>query len=625
MKVKHVYSYLLSLVLLSDASATSAPLQPKVPSISSSSDIVRTFPKAIKHSRLPGRDSNLKNATNIAKSWDGATLFSFQDEVEANEQTSVSAGIEVTCVTCYVKGLVTAEVGFAGNFSILDAIANFTEEVSAEVENVTSVVIDYLEDQFQDALGNLTTADLDLDFPPLNVSFNADVPEIPAGRLRFRFDGLELYLLLDTVLAAGAEYTLNLYASNTPVGLSVGGETFLGVVLAVDLILAADADIDISSGLHILIADGMAFDLSLFGKEVSHLTFNGGSFEFLPVTAQSASGTLTATLRVGVHAGVSVDLGPLGPAGAGAGAGAEVAVYADLASFTTNITAVPGGDDEDCELRVQQAYELALGVAAGATLEIGPQTWGPDPTASIPIFYTTLADECLRSATPATATATATVVTPVVVSARADGDGDGDMMMTMTVTTLSDVVTFTGVGCAAPGRGAADCPLSLRTTSRVTSATTLVVTVPSGSEATFPATTRDAVPETIPFAENVKLVAATSGSPVSYVPPPPPPSSSSAVTETVGPDGSGAGADGGGSSVDKNLVIGLSVGLGVPFLTAVAAVIYFLMRRHRYAAVSGSDAFRVASSQQYYDEDAHAESKKPTVTTLTTVVESEEN
>lgn len=488
--------------------------------------------------------------------------------------TSIS--IEVTCLTCYVKGLFTAELGFDNDFDIGQAITNFTRDLGAEIENVTSVTTEYLEDQFPSFVANLTD-DLDfseIDFPPLDIDFNVDVPDIPECRLRFQFDDLELYMSMDTVLSVATTYTFNLYSSNTPIGLSIDSETFVGVIASIDLIIGVDASIDMTSGLHIKVDDGMALDLSLFSHNVSSVNLqvalsphdviraldmpltlgisNGASFEFLPVTVQSGSGTLTATLRVGMHAGISQAFGGVGVFPISVGT--EAMVYADLAEFTTNITAVPDGDDSGCELRVQQGYQLALGAAAGLTLAIGPETWGPNPSTQIPIFYTTLADECARSVTRTAAAAI--IPTPTsTLEARAQED--------MTTTTLSTEVTYSGLVCLSTGL--VECPASLRSTRKVTSTTTLVVAVPSGSEATFPATTRDAVQETIPFATNVKSVDATTGSPASYVPPPP--------TTTGSPRGGQGKESGDDESPNIGLIVGLSVGLGVPFLAAVGASI----------------------------------------------------
>lgn len=289
---------------------------------------------------------------------------------------------------------------------------------------------------------------------------------------------------------------------------------------------------------------------------------------------------LSATLRVGLHAGVAVDSDKLGPF-LTASAGTEALVYADLAEFTTNITATTtpdddGGDDKGCRLRVQQVYQLALGAAAGATIAIGPETWGPDPETKIPIYYTTLADECAVSA-PKTTSSGAVVTssispstTPTAIAARADADSE-------TTTTLTSQVVYTGIVCLSPG--ILDCPATLQRTTKVTKTTTLVMTLSDGAAAaSFPATTHDTISKTIPFAtDNVKSIAASTGAPVSYVPPPPPPPPPTPSTtapanpkdpnsNTQSPD-----KDKGANGVNKGLVIGLSVGLGVPFLGGVIA------------------------------------------------------
>ncbi|KAI0516953.1 hypothetical protein F5B22DRAFT_646298 [Xylaria bambusicola] len=612
MKIHSGYSLILSLVLVSDFSTAQETYPLYVPRNPSPPDTLSALAQTLYQTKLSRREKSPKNTTTIAKSWDGATLFSLDGGLPSKGSTSISAGIEVTCTTCYVKGNITAELGFDGDFNFTQAITNFTRDVAEEIGNVTDAAISYLHNETVGFLKNLTD-DLDfsdISFAPLDVDFNVDVPDIPECRLRFQFDDLELYMLIDTVLSAGTTYTLNLYSTNTPLGLSVDSETFVGVIASIDLILGADADINISSGVHIRVDDGMTLDLSLFSQNVTSVTFNGGTFAFLPVTVQTANGVLTARLRFGVHAGVSLESKELSPF-IPVSTGTEVLVYADLAEFTTNITAVPDGDDTDCQLRVQQVYQLALGAAAGATIAIGPETWGPAPSTKIPIFYTTLADECARSATQTTAVTITTTPTPTVV-ARADDD--------MTTTTLSDKVTFTGVSCILTGLD--ECPVSLQSTTKVTSTRTLVVEVPSGSEAAFPATTQDGVSELIPFAENIKTVAATTGSPVSYTPPPPPPTtsspSSSSATTTAGQGGGDEQPQKTSGTDNRPLIIGLSVGLGVPFLAAIVVGIYFAMRRRKYAAVAGAEVFQVVSPQ--HDASNMSFREKKTVTTMITTV-----
>ncbi|KAI1108152.1 hypothetical protein F5Y14DRAFT_445686 [Nemania sp. NC0429] len=609
MWAKHLLRWVLpSLALVSGVTATSEEHGLDVPRMpSSSSDALHALSKRLYHSKLLGRAENPKNAISIARSWDGATLFSLEVEAAVGNRTSVSAGIEVTCVTCYVKGLVTTELGFDDDFDIGQAIKDFANDIGEEFDNVTSVVTDYIHDQAWGFIQNVTGPN-DVSFPPLDIDFNVDVPDIPECRLRFQFDDLELYMLIDIVLSVGTTYTFNIYSSNTPIGFSTGDE-MLGVIVSIDLIIDVNAEVDISSGVHIKVDDGMGLDLSLFSDDVSDVTFNGASFEFLPVTVQSGSGALKATLRIGLYAGIAIsdgfDIFPLSFAAGGM-------VYADVAEFTTNITAVADGDDSGCALRVQQGYQFALGAAAGVMAEIGDVTWAPGTSTQTPIFYTTLADECVWYVTGTAAVAsTDTVPTPAPALLEARQQEDTDTAVMMTTTTLSEDVTYTGQMCLSTGLVA--CPASLRSVRKIKSTRTLVVTVPSGSEATFPATTRDAIGETIPFATNVKSVDATTGIPVSYVPPPPPPSSS-ATTAAGGPgDGSG------GQPPNIPLIVGLSVGLGVPFLAAVVASIYFCFRRRqRYAAVAPADVAHVVSPQSYAD-DAYPRDEKKTMAAAATV------
>jgi hypothetical protein len=83
---------------------------------------------------------------------------------------------------------------------------------------------------------------------------------------------MELYMLLDTILSAGTTYTLNLYSSISPIGLAVGDELQVGVIFSVDLILSVEAEIDISSGFHIKLEDGIAIDIPMFDQNVSSIT-----------------------------------------------------------------------------------------------------------------------------------------------------------------------------------------------------------------------------------------------------------------------------------------------------------------------------------------------------------------
>lgn len=147
-----------------------------------------------------------------------------------------------------------------------------------ELKNVTDTALDqfeaYIEEVAQDIGQDIITfnsTNLPA-WPTLDVELDLDnVAGLPGASIHFEFDNLELYLELDIKLSAGATYTLNLYTSETPEGISVPGVT-IGAVFSVDLILIADAEIDIGSGIHIKLDDGLAFDLEMFNSNVSTVT-----------------------------------------------------------------------------------------------------------------------------------------------------------------------------------------------------------------------------------------------------------------------------------------------------------------------------------------------------------------
>lgn len=78
-------------------------------------------------------------------------------------------------------------------------------------------------------------------------------------------------MLMDATLGLGATYTHNLYTSDTEAGIGFG-DSELGIVFKLDIILAAEGAIDISTGFHLKLQNGLAIDITLFGTNVSQIT-----------------------------------------------------------------------------------------------------------------------------------------------------------------------------------------------------------------------------------------------------------------------------------------------------------------------------------------------------------------
>ncbi|OAG11590.1 uncharacterized protein CC84DRAFT_1182523 [Paraphaeosphaeria sporulosa] len=541
------------------------------------------------------RREDLKGNVTFDRSWDGAVLLKYgaSQSVETgngNASASVSAGVEITCTTCYVKGIASAGLHIADNFDAGKALNKTVASVFTTVDNFTQEVEDYFEDYFKGVARNLDDGVdwHDFAFPPLNYSFDMDIKPIDDVTLNFMFDDLELYLELNTVLGAGATYELNLFTSNTPIGIGVGKDLTLGVVFKVDLLLSVQGEIDISSGLHIKLDNGVGIDIALFSDAVSNVVFNGGQFEFLPVTIEKAGVVLSAILRIGIHSGIEVaapgtpDVTIFNttfgtPAVKG---GIEVGVYANLAEFTTNVTVAP--DDADCEIHVLQEYQIALGAVAGASIVFDTDTWGPVAATSIPIWTTALAEVCAHKPTrPATITAS-----PTATSKPAQKRADENASETVTTKTK---ITHTGVQCQTSVIG--NCPNSLQQTTQTVETRTLTTVVPSGADVTWPPTpgVADKVTKTQDFGDKALAFSSTSGSPVSYTAPPSPTAS---ATDGKGDDGASKASaivNGKTGGVSNKVIIGASVGGGLLVIAAIVGAVIFLRRRRAYKAVPAPD------------------------------------
>jgi hypothetical protein len=328
---------------------------------------------------------------------------------------------------------------------------------------------------------------------------------------------------------------------------------------------------------------------------------NGARYEFLPVTVHSGSVVLKGVLRVGTHAGFSLNVPFLNERGLDVnavsgvkehaerglhalekdvskpnlekrlfdlniGAGLSAGVWANLAELTTHITSdtiaadieSDSDDDnpsEDCHLRIVEEYTLAIGAGAGATVRALSHTWGPQPQTSIPIFYTTLANICAMSVSTTSSTPTEPTPTANVLAPRADNEDEE-----FKTTTLTTKVPLTATACQDPAL-LGNCPVSLQMTEERTETKTLVTSWRDGVDpkpSTFPEMTATTKPVPSDFGALVQSIAATSGVPVSYVPP---------LAEATGfwersAGGFSAFWNGESSGVSNRVWFGIGVGVG---------------------------------------------------------------
>lgn len=161
----------------------------------------------------------------------------------------------------------TGELILTGDFNLTERVNQVWDKVS----NVTETAFDTLKNYTESVVTNIHAKDIP-SWPTIDVDFNlGDVAGLPGAQVHFEFDDLEIYLDLDITLSAESTYTINIFTSETVAGISIPGLT-LGAVFSVDLILIADADIDIKSGIHVKLDDGLSFDMEIFNSNVSAIT-----------------------------------------------------------------------------------------------------------------------------------------------------------------------------------------------------------------------------------------------------------------------------------------------------------------------------------------------------------------
>lgn len=182
--------------------------------------------------------------------------------------TLTSGSIDIVCSTCYFNGSVSGELVLDGDFNFTNTLEDVWSDVSNATETAWTTLKNHIEEDFHDVMeldfSNLTS------WPTIDVDLNLqdDMDDLPEAQVHFEFDDLEMYLDLDIKLATQSTYTINIFTTETPFGVSFTDLT-LGLVFSVDLILIADTDIDIQNGIHIKIDKGLGFDFGLLNGNVS--------------------------------------------------------------------------------------------------------------------------------------------------------------------------------------------------------------------------------------------------------------------------------------------------------------------------------------------------------------------
>ena len=189
--------------------------------------------------------------------------------------------IEVTCAECYLKAAATAELTIDGDFDLGGTLKNVSKQFGNEIKNFTETTVESIKAvaiHALDEVGDLFTGDefriedvFDFSLIQIDTDIDIVVPPLPAVKLLFQIDHLDLYMAIDTTIAAGATLTLPLYKSQSAVGVSAGDGLEIGIFVTMDLILSVEGELTMRSGFHLLLEKPIGFNIAMFSTDVSEI------------------------------------------------------------------------------------------------------------------------------------------------------------------------------------------------------------------------------------------------------------------------------------------------------------------------------------------------------------------
>ncbi|KAF2969135.1 hypothetical protein GQX73_g4441 [Xylaria multiplex] len=334
-------NHILSISLMAASSCHASPTPILDLLAMSSPETELLVREGIKLARSQDIEKRISADFSLEKSWNNEVLFG-GDWDNTEPGNSEHASLSVTCVECYTRGTVTAKV---------------------------------TDKHFLDP------------------------------KLRLGFSGVQAYAALDVKASAEQTFSLNLFASNSPIGIGITGLD-VGVVFFVDLVFSLSEAIDLTAGFQVTVPDDAYIEADIFKGDIDDSAFGGLNSQSLPVTVVSGHATFKADLRLRVQAGAeaSIDL-------FGIGAGAVIGIYANIIEFAVSIEKTP-----TCDLETEIWWDLNVGAYAHIDVVVDYTTLGPVPTVSTTFLVGETITSCWIEAAPTTPALPATTSEAAIVS-----------------------------------------------------------------------------------------------------------------------------------------------------------------------------------------------------------------
>ena len=91
--------------------------------------------------------------------------------------------------------------------------------------------------------------------------------DIAHPSVKLEFSGVEAYVFVGLNTSASATFSVNLFSSQTPIGLHMPGLN-VGVVFFVDLVFGVTAELDMTGGFQVKLADDAFLEADIFGGDI---------------------------------------------------------------------------------------------------------------------------------------------------------------------------------------------------------------------------------------------------------------------------------------------------------------------------------------------------------------------
>jgi hypothetical protein len=174
------------------------------------------------------------------------------------------------CTKCYITGNVHTELSVDSNFNVSDALVETIHDIGDAFNDTVSAIADAFHEYTDDMSANFSSfANGDLGVPDIDVPLEMNITSTPEASFQIRFDGLEIYLQLQTIVAAGSSITIPLFETSPTTGPLKG--LHVATWFTIDLILDVRRTVSMSSGLHLRLEDGIAIAIDLFGDTPSEV------------------------------------------------------------------------------------------------------------------------------------------------------------------------------------------------------------------------------------------------------------------------------------------------------------------------------------------------------------------